>query len=506
MKLTSLISLPLLLATLSIPAARADDFGLEYQTSLTLAQSGGNFAPYYMASNRHGTLTQATDVQLRQAFWHPLDTARRWSYAFAVDALGGYSSAVDYQRFNATDGQFFANAQRPAGIWLQQLYAMVKYRGVFLSAGLKEHQSALLDNALTSGDLTEGSNGRPVPQVRVGFIDFQDIPFTRGWVQIQGEISYGKMTDNDWLRNHYNYYDGHINTGALYTYKRCYFRTKPSQPFSATIGMQVAGFFGGTTKYYTQGRLTRTQKLSTSFKQFFKMFIPADDGIDYHSGSTLGSWDLQLRYRLPSGLTLKAYVEKPWEDGSGIGLLNGWDGLWGCEIHLAHAGLISAAVLEYIDFTNQGGPTHWDPDDHPGTTVTYRAEGADNYYNNFQYNSFANYGMSLGTPFIPSPIYNTDGYLQFANNRVRGFHLGLRGACGRVDYRLLGGYRKGWGTPQLPLSQPTHTTSLMAEGTYSVPRWPGLQLQLQLALDHGSMFGNHFGACITASYRGLLKL
>ncbi len=34
------------------------------------------------------------------------------------------------------------------------------------------------------------------------------------------------------------------------------------------------------------------------------------------------------------------------------------------------------------------------------------ADGADNYYNNTWYNGYASYGMGIGSPMFPSPIYN----------------------------------------------------------------------------------------------------
>ena len=175
--------------------------------------------------------------------------------------------------------------------------------------------------------------------------------------------------DNKWLRNHYNYYDYHLNQGALYTYKRCYFRTKPSMPLSVTVGMQVGAFFGGTTAYYDNGRLSRSETYSRSPRQFIKMLIPTDGGVDYYAGSSLGSWDIMFRYNFKNAYTLKAYLQKPFEDGSGIGFLNGFDGIWGLELKTGGKGLVTGAVVEYLDFTNQSGPLHWDYEDHPGSDL-----------------------------------------------------------------------------------------------------------------------------------------
>lgn len=469
--------------------------------------SSSSLAPYYMASNRHGILTQGKNSLLRVSAFHEMDTTRRFSYAFGADIYTGYSNSTDYLRFDAAADQWAANAQHPARLWLQQLYGEVKYRGVFLSVGMKEHGSALLNNRLSSGDLVESGNARPIPEVRVGFIDFQNIPFTRGWVQIQGEISYGKFMDKTWNQNHYNYYTNHINRGALYSYKRCYFRTKPSERFSATFGMQVGAMFGGTTDFYSRGELVRTESFSRGVKQFFKMFIPTDGGVEYYTGSTLGSWEVLLRYRLRNGWELKGYMQKPYEDGSGIGFLNGFDGLWGLELDINRRGPVKAAVIEYVDFHNQSGPTHWDPDDVPGTTITSRAEGGDDYYNNHEYNSYQNYGMAIGTPFMVSPLYNLNGNLTFLYNRLRGFNAAVEGDISRaVSYRLMGSYRRSWGNGFIPLIQPKSATSVMGEIIWDVTKIKGLSVKGQIAFDRGELLGNNFGALLSLTYSGNFSL
>lgn len=488
------------------PAASAGET-VEYQAEAIFNAGSGSFAPYYIASNRHGLLTQSSDALLRLEGARRLDLSRRFSYAYGAEVLTGYADKVDYQRYNPASSSFYSHAEGPSAISLRQLYGEVKYRGVFLTVGMKQHESALLNFSLSSGDIVESGNARPVPEVRVGFVDFQDIPFTDGWVQIQGEIAYGKFADNDWLKDHYNYYDWHINLGSLYHYKRCYFRTNPKQPVSVTVGMQTAGQFGGTSHVYVNGVETKQYKGRTSFKDFINMFIPRQQsGSRFYDGNSLGSWDVMARYRFNNGAQLKAYLQKPWEDGSGIGWMNGFDGLWGVEYVAAESdAIVNGAVVEYIDFTNQSGSIHWSPGDSPGTTITTNATGADAYYNNFQYNSYMNYGMSLGTPFLPSPIYNKDGYPAFVDSRVRGFHAGVTGRIGNVGYRLLGGYRKGWGDGKAPTATTRHDTSMMVEGAYTLPSLPAMRVKAQVGFDSGNMFGDNFGACVTIAYRGSLN-
>lgn len=488
----------------SIVPLRADH-NVDYSAEIIANEGGGSFAPYYIASNRHGILTQKTGALLRGALWHDWDASQRFSFGYGIDLIGGGSNSTDYLHWS--DGGASYIPRHPSRAWIQQLYGEIKYRGVFLTAGMKERSSAMLNSRLSSGDLVESGNSRPIPEVRIGFIDFQNVPFTNGWLQIQGEIAYGKYMDNQWMREHYNYMDRHINQGALYTYKRCYFRTKPSMPLSATFGMQVGASYGGESVWYHDGEIVLRHTFSRGIKQVFKMFIPTDEGVDFYTGSTLGSWDVKFRYQLSDRYSVSAYFQKPFEDGSGIGFLNGFDGVWGIEFASSVSAPVRGAVVEYIDFTNQSGPLHWDPDDYPGVGITARGEGADDYYNNHQFNSYANYGMAIGTPFMVSPIYNTDGMMMFLYNRMRGFHAGLEGdITSEVSYRILGSYRKSWGNGSMPLITPVSSTSFMAEAEWTIPAVKGLSLKGQFAFDHGTLLGNNTGACVTMRYVGSFKL
>lgn len=179
----------------------------------------------------------------------------------------------------------------------------------------------------------------------------------------------------------------------------------------------------------------------------------------------------------------------------------------GVEYIYGRRGWIDAACVEYIDFTNQSGPIHWAPGDHEGNEIPGQATGADDYYNNYFYDGWANYGMSMGTPFIKSPIYNTDGYLRFTDNRLRGFHAGISGSpTPDIDYRLLVGYRQSLGTPTAPSPHKRQATSAMLEGKYRLPALKGLTFSLQLAFDAGSLTGNRFGAMLGVTYDGLISL
>lgn len=491
-------------------SAPAEPFTLNYSAGIEANGGPNEFAPYYISALRYGKVTSGRGANLDLKIWHDIDLSKRFSYAFGVEGVGRVGNKIDYQRYNATDETWYTHSTPISNVWLHQLFGTVKFRGVFLTAGLKEQGSALLNQRLSSGDLVESGNTRPIPGARVGFIDFQNIPFTKGWLQIQGEIGYYKSTDNTWQKDRYNYYNYHITTGWWYNYKRLFFRTKPSENFSVTFGMQAAAQFSGYVDYYRKGVITPQSPVGhpLSFRDFFDMLVPRE-GESYVVGNHLGTWDINMRYRLRSGSEIKAYCQWLWEDGSGIGKLNGWDGLWGLEWKAAKRGPLCGAVLEGLTFMNQSGPIHYDYDDFPGTNLlTNRATGADNYYNNAWYNGYAIYGLGIGSPMFPSPVRNTNGATtQYVNNRFWGIHAAVEGdVIPSLSYRLMANYRHYYGTMFVPAINQTHSVSGFLEATWRPQAIPGFTVSAQLGFDAGnSVYGENFGALVSATYSGIFN-
>ena len=483
--------------------AAAGGVGLEYSATMRGGGSTGTFAPYMIGSWDGGRAVNASGISLEAEIHKNLDLSRRFSWDAGVDLMTGYQSAVDYARYSATDG-WYTHSTRPSAAWIQQLYASVKFRGVFLSAGMRERTGWIVDSRLSSGDLIRSNNARPIPGVTAGFIDFQNIPFTNGWVQICGEINYGRMFDGGFKADRYNYYQDLLAQNLCYTYKYCYFRTKPSKPLSVTLGMQTAGFFGGKTHWYDRGVMVRSQAPGFHLKDLWEMFFPSlNNGDAYYKGSSLGSWDFNARYRLPNGDRLTAYFEWPWEDGSGIGRRNGWDGLWGIGYATDRMGWLTGAVIEYLDFRNHSGPMHYAPGDHPGTTIPVEATGGDNYFNNDMYGPYSNYGMAIGSPFLLSPVYNTDGFWAFAHNRAQGMHMAVSGRPhAEWAYALRFSWQQAWGMGRLEQHPSLKSTSLGLDLDWTPARFRGWSAKAQVAFDAGRLRGDNFGVFLAVKYAG----
>lgn len=508
MRIYSLLSLLIL----TIVRAQAD-YTFNAGGELNLGAGSSEFAPFYLYSNNHGKITQSKNVQLDLWAADSLDISKRFDFSWGVEVLGGYANKADYRKWDSYSKEWTVNPQGPASIWLQQLYAEVKWRSLFLSVGLKDRNSCFVDQNLSSGDLLWSGNSRAIPEARIGFIDYQDIPFTKKWVQIDACLSYGKFIDTKYIRNHFDYYTGKMNPGSFWTYKRISLRSNPTKPFMFQFGFQMAGVFGGYTDYYSDGEFKESVNNYGGFKDFFLMILPIDSHTHeaYKTGDHKGSWDIAARYHLKGGETLRAYTQWFWEDGSSLLKENGFDGLWGLEFKLGRRWWISGAVAEYLDLTNQCGPNNYLPgyNNQGGGTLPYTNHGHDSYYNNAYYRSYVNYGMLMGTPMVPGTIFNTglinklminDDWIQYF--RVRGFHIAIEGSLGpNFDYIVKYSHRKAWGNSGTSaLIYPIEADSFMARVGYLLPQVPGLTVSASFALDHGIIPSNAIGGMISVNY------
>ncbi|MDE6291032.1 MAG: capsule assembly Wzi family protein [Muribaculaceae bacterium] len=477
---------------------------VEIKASLAIQTSSGSLAPYMLGSWNQGNYAEGSGLWQEAAIRKPLDMKKRFDWSAGAGYIVGKGSDTEYTRWDASTGMWGQSRVGRNAFRITQLFGELKYRATFLNIGMKSEPSRIVDDRLSSGDLVRSNNATPIPGIGVGFLDFVDIPFTKGWVQINGELKYGKMMDSRFKEHEFNMYSGVEALDILYNYKRCYFRTNPDKNFHVTVGMQAAAFFGGSAYTYSKGRLVNVDERGFHIKDLLQAFAPREGGEAYYEGGHLGSWDFKATYRFHNGSRLKAYFEWPWEDGSGIGRMNGWDGLWGLQYDFPSDGIVSKAVVEYLDFTNQGGPIHYAPADHPNSSMTGQASGSDDYYNNGFYGAYTNYGMSIGTPFLVAPIYNRDGMLSYLHNRARGFHVGIEGIpTDRFNYRVMVSHAVAGGSGWYPAFKKSHSTSGLIEGRMRFDKdLRGFEIGVKFAFDKGNLRGDNFGAQVRIAYSG----
>lgn len=155
--------------------------------------SNGDDAPVWMTANRYGLAGNEPDFAFVRAGveWNRV-LPKHWRIDAGLDLAGGKNL--------------------PSRFWIQQAYADVSWKVLTLSVGSKERTGFPLEKntKLTSGWMVEGTNMRPVPQVRVEVKDYLNMPGTKGWMAFKGHVSYGYFTDSGWQKNF-------VAPGQIYT-------------------------------------------------------------------------------------------------------------------------------------------------------------------------------------------------------------------------------------------------------------------------------------------------
>jgi len=465
-----------------------------YSLEAETAVGSGDYTAYQLVTNRHHVLsTRANTAYLRGAVNVRHNLSENWTLTGMVDAIAAVHA--DHKAY------------------LQQCYVNLSYKSFFLEAGTREEPQVVRDNVLSVGSFVKGTNAKPIPQIHLGTKGFWTVPYTKDWLQINFDFGYGKFLDNGYHEDHF--YQGNnfsYVTGTYYHQKHLYFRSNPEKLFFVTVGIEHAVQFGGTSHAYIDGKLTETKK-PANLKAFWRAILPVGDDNyfendtkeDWVYGNHIGVMTYQLGWNINKNHQLQAYLDNPFEDGSGIRKGNGWDGLWGLQYTNKTPGrqYVRGAVVEYFQSTNQSGPLHWDPNDFPEparSMITDQVTGADNYYNHMFYDGYAHYGMTPGIALITSPVYNKTGYLSFRDNRVKAWHVGVDGELtDRLSYIVKGSYREGWGTYARPLANRHYSFDAMIQGNYALGPW---NFSAAYAFDKGNVYGDCSTFNIKIGYHG----
>lgn len=490
----------------ALAAEAQNDTILAYRAELSGTMSSGRFAPLWFTAGRNGLSSQQPNsgyLRLGATYGHSF--GHGWRIGAGADLAGAVNS--------------------PTAFVVQQAYADFSWRCLNLSIGSKERAPIGKNPRLSSGGMVEGVNTRPVPQVRAEIADYYTVPGTKGWFAFKGYIAYGRFTDDRWQRKFTRPAGQSYMEDVLYHSKFLMLKVgnKDVFPLEGEVGMMMSAQFGGKKHTFrpvnTNGETTFQESVSEmphNLKSYAKVFLAKSGGEDTPGGDQVnvegnhvGSWHAALTYYW-RGWKLRAYYEHLFDDHSQMFFQYGrWkDGHLGIELTLPRNRWVSTLLWEGLATKDQTGPILYDGDERfegaafAGTQIS----AMDNYYNNYYYNSWQHYGLGLGNPLLPGPIYNTDGSLQFRSNRVRAHHWAF---CGEPaegwGYRVLMSHARHWGTYTNPLDKVCRQFSSLLEVTYSPRALAGWSVSAAAAIDHGDYLGNSGGAMLTVRKEGIWK-
>ncbi len=439
---------------------------VRYEVSVSALSASGKLSPFWLQSNRYGLVTHSPhELKIMGEIskeYSRLD--KNWDYGYTFSLILGNDK--------------FSTIYRP-----HEYFIKTRYKAFELNIGAREEIIGNQDPSLSLGGMIFSKNSRPMPKISLGIERFTTVPYTFGLLEIRGAIAHGWFTDNIYTKN------------MLLHHKYLYAQLGGHLPVKIQYGVEHAAQWGGkfpANSPYSQMR--------HNWKDFFTIFIGGSGGIGGEEINALGNHILSQSLGLNLNINnfeINTYWQNITEDGPlriiFNNTMNSADGLWGISLKNDELKYVNKIVFEYLNTTDQSGPYH----DKDG--IVYG--GCDDYYNNYIYLNGWNYFMrTIGTPFITSPAYNTNGSIRSNNNMVRVRHVGLEGEIGGAGYRGFISFSKNYG--DYNLRKQSSDLSLLLDVKKKYPKLDNLEICWSIAADFGSFYGNNIGLLVTLKKSG----
>lgn len=466
------------------------DEPINYSLETRASFAGGENTPFWLVSNLYGLGSpEFNNGFVRGKLSKPLNPDKRFSWGITADLTAGWNL--------------------PASFRVQQLYADLKYRSLWISFGAREYEAEHNSRLLSSGDLLFSGNAFPIPQFRIGTFGYAPFWGTKGWFSVKIYLAYGLFTDSRWQKSWVN--PDYLRTKDVLFCSRALslkFGNFDKFPLTLDVGIEMGTQFGGTI-YYESDKVV---KMPSKIIDWLKAIIPLPgDGTTPTSeqtnvqGNMNGEYSIGVNFSPNPEWSIRVYWEHYFEDHSQLTFEYGlWkDGLYGTEITFPRNPFLSKFVFEFLATKDQTGAINHDAT----PEIPEQISGGDNYFNHSIYGSWQNWGMGIGTPLAISPLYNRIHRLYIYDNRIIAQHFGFEGnPFPRVNWRLLLTFSKNWGTYRYPFPDVYNNFSGLAEVNYSPEFIPGFYLKGALAWDRGKLLGNNFGGMVSVGYKGSFNL
>ena len=249
-----------------------------YKVELFGSAATSSNTPFWMVSNRYGVVPlDAGNGFLDAGVFHNQHFGNKFRWGAGLDVI--------------------AAVPRHRNVFIQQAYAEIGYRSLLLSVGSKERYNSLWDRNLSSGDMVQSPNARPIPEVNLSMPEFTVVPWTKGLLQVRGDFAMGRSFDTDYLEDFANVKQTYVKN-VLWHHKSFFLRIKDTRndfPLSFTMGAQHFAQWGGTSTNPKIG------KQPQSFKDMIRVIFGQKGGEDATLsdqinvlGSHYGSFDFKL--------------------------------------------------------------------------------------------------------------------------------------------------------------------------------------------------------------------
>jgi hypothetical protein len=410
-------------------SAQNRNWDFNWDSSLNLLGSTGKTLPFWQRTGQNGILPIGSSALLTAG----ADVAYKADNGLFFEAGANLAGAAQVKTPYSEAGF--------TGL-VDRLYVSGGWRMLRLDLGMIERKKELSDLSLTGGNIMITGNARNIPGLNF-HTDW--IYFEKGhWVGVRGNFAHYQMVDNRYVKN------------TLLHNK--------SAEIKFALGKKV-DFMGGLDHWAQWGgESPRYGKQPSTIKDYVRIIMAKGGGADATVsdqvnvlGNHLGRAFVRVNWRAKD-FTFTFQYDKPFEDGTSSRLQNFPDGVWTVQFVMPDKNAwVSEVLYELVTTTWQSGPAH----DRPATEEEKAEQdpndfyygkvvlgGCDNYFSNGEYASgWTYYGRTIGLPLIIPNAPGADGMTgHMASSRVRGHHLGLKGAIAhKLPYAFKSTYHRSWG-------------------------------------------------------------
>ena len=381
---------------------------LNYEVNLSSGLSSATTLPFWLASNRFGTVPDSDHVLLNTSVFSDFNKPDQF-FDFSYKASGtGYIAKTNEALIN-------------------ELYFAVRLKWFTIDMGSKN--DAVLWNNLSSsnGNIFKSNNARAMPGFNIKIADYLAVPFgfTKKWLSFKGNFAHYFLNDNRAVDNAY------LHAKSLY------FKIKLSSKFEAIGGVDHYAQWAGESEDWG--------KQASTFKDYLRIlsgYAGGESALETDRknalGNHLGNYLFQFNY-YGDQTNLNLYYSHPFEDASGREFANIQDGLYGLFVDFKKEKALVRSVLGEFTYTkNMSGSTHLvkNADD----TESF-GRGKDNYLNNGVYASgWTYYGKAIGSPYFTTKPKDENGITNgviVGDNRFMAFNIGVNGDVGLLAYKAM---------------------------------------------------------------------
>lgn len=426
-----------------------------YQGEMGATAASTDGQPFWLQANEYGQIDpESANGYARIGATARTDTSQAWDARAGIDLVGRWSDSET--------------------VHFSEVFTELRYRFIQFRAGRKHDPIGPVNGGtLSAGSLIQSRNATPLPVISLGTAGYVDVPFTNGFAQVKGHYAHGWFDDGRFVDNVYLHR------------KTAYVRLGAGRVVSATMGLVHNAQWGGTSP--------QDGTLPQDMGAYWDVVFATSAGEDAPEGEQVnvlgnhvGIFDLGSTVRL-DGVTISGYHQHLFEDGSSYEWKNFPDGLYGLRWSSARWAFVDAIQYEFLYTKNQSG--------------SVRPPGRDDYYNNFIYRSgWSSNGALLGSPLFLFDSSRTGGETVFSN-RLVSHHLGVKGTVfSGLRYRVLGTWRRHFGTFDNPLPTSRMQMSLLLGVTAAPFGTPSVEINGAVAADTGEAMNDRVGLRLGITY------